>query len=269
MQIALIQNGPILGAKANNLAALTDTIGDEQFDLLLLPELFATGYYFEDKAQVNELAEEIAGGPTIAWMTDLARTRGGLVCGGLIERAGDELFNSAVIVGAKGPVLTYRKIHLFFEEPLWFAPGNRPPEVFWHGDISLGLMICFDWRFPEVARSLTLQGAQLLLHPANLIQPHCQTAMVTRSLENGIFTATANRIGSDTKTNGTKLTFTGRSQITSPEGEILVHAGQAETALLRVAINPLAAREKAVTEQNHLINDRQPWAYQAITNKPN
>ncbi|MFC1480964.1 nitrilase-related carbon-nitrogen hydrolase [Candidatus Neomarinimicrobiota bacterium] len=269
MQIMLIQNSPVLGAKSRNLAALTETIGKSQSDLLLLPELFATGYYFESRDQVSELAEEISGGTTIDWMVDLASASGGLVCGGLVERAGDDIYNSAVIVNADGPVLTYRKIHLFFEESRWFTPGNRPPEVYQHGAIYLGLMICFDWRFPEVARSLSLQGAQILLHPANLVQSYCQDAMVTRSLENGVYTATANRIGSDTKTTGESLIFTGRSQVTSPQGEILARASQVDTEVISIELEPELARDKAVTQYNHLLNDRQPWAYQEITDNRN
>jgi predicted amidohydrolase len=267
MKLVLIQNSPTLGAKSANIAALTETVGDEKFDLLLLPELFATGYFFENRETVSDLAEEISGGETIEWMTNLARTSGGLVCGGLIERDGDDLYNSAVIVGPEGPMLTYRKIHLFFEESFWFTPGNRPPAVYQHGEICLGLMICFDWRFPEIARSLTLQGAQILLHPANLVQPYCQEAMVTRSLENIVFTATANRIGSDIKTTGEDITFTGRSQVTNPQGEILVRAVHDETALLSIEVEPELANVKAVTKYNDLLGDRQPWAYQAITSE--
>jgi predicted amidohydrolase len=269
MQIVLIQNSPVLGAKTTNLAAITELVGKEQFDLLLLPELFATGYYFENSDQVSGLAEETSGGPTIDWMTDLARTRDGLVCGGFIERAGETLYNSAVIVNADGPLLTYRKIHLFFEERVWFSPGNRSPEIYRYGDICLGLMICFDWIYPEVARSLTLQGAQILLHPANLVLPHCQDAMVTRSLENGIFTVTANRIGSDTKTTGESVTFTGGSQATSPKGEILARASQSEIELIRLELEPELAREKTITKYNHLLDDRQPWAYTSITDNSN
>jgi len=92
---------------------------------------------------------------------------------------------------------TYRKIHLFYKEKLYFAPGENPPKVFNVNGVNIGVMICFDWIFPETARTLSLQGAELIAHPANLVLPYCQNAMITRSIENRVFTATANRVGSE------------------------------------------------------------------------
>jgi len=76
------------------------------------------------------------------------------------------------------------------------------------------MMICFDWFFPESARTLALKGAQLILHPSNLVMPYCQDAMITRSIENRVFSITSNRIGREGGYN-----FTGKSQIVSFDGK--------------------------------------------------
>jgi len=125
----------------------------------------------------------------------------------------------------------------------------------------IGMMICFDWAFPEIARSLALQGADLLCHPSNLVLPgHCQLAMRARCLENGIFAITANRCGEDRRPQGT-LRFTGRSQIVGTRGEVLVRA-PAATAAVRVAeIDPASSRDKNLTPRNHLLRDRRPEFY--------
>ena len=87
------------------------------------------------------------------------------------------------------------------------------------------MMICFDWIFPETARLLALAGADVIAHPSNLVLDWCQTAMVTRCLENNIFSVTANRYGTEKRT-GTSLTFTGGSRICAPRGQVLADAAE-------------------------------------------
>ncbi|UCD37096.1 MAG: acyltransferase [Fidelibacterota bacterium] len=264
MQLTLIQNQPRLGAVESNLEAARSIIEHIDFDLLLLPELFATGYFFSDETQARQLSEPVPSGPTTQFLIDQAKAKGAYICGGLAERDGAQLYNTAILVGPEGLMGRYRKLHLFYEEKHWFAPGDRPPKVYQLGNARVGMMICFDWRYPEVARILTLQGAQIILHPANLVQPYCQDAMVTRCLENGVFAATANRIGTDMRADSTSLAFTGRSQVVNPWGEILDRAPDAEPAIVTVDIDPARADEKYVTEHNHLMHDRRPEHYGLI-----
>ena len=264
MRLVIVQNNPLLGHVTDNLAAVRAALGETHFDLLVLPELFATGYYFNNRDQVEGLSEEIPDGPTIDFLQELAAGRGGFVCGGLVERSGGRLYNSAVLVGPEGIVTTYRKMHLFFEENLWFAPGDRPPAVHDLGFARVGLMICYDWRFPEVARSLALLGAQIMLHPVNLVQPYCQEAMITRCVENGVFAATANRVGIDTKLDGEQLQFTGRSQVIAPDGQRLCSAETDTPQVLSIDIDPAKADDKQITPHNHLLADRRPECYQTL-----
>ena len=151
---------------------------------------------------------------------------------------------------------TYRKIHLFNREPAVFSPGEQPPPVIDFGGHRFGVLICFDWAFPEVFRSLALQGAQMILHPANLVLPYCQAAMVTRSIENRIFTATANRTGPDRE-----LHFRGESQITAPDGEIVARAEGEFTGVLVADVDLSQADDKMITPFNHVLNDRRPELY--------
>src|SRR5262249_55396179 len=145
---------------------------------------------------------------------------------GFAESDGARLYNAALLVGPQGIVGSYRKLHLFMREKELFDAGETAPPVLHVSDVGVGLMICFDWVFPEVARTLALRGAQILAHPSNLVMPWCQAAMLTRSLENRVFSITANRTGSEPKPDGSTTTFTGRSQVVSPRGELLLRAPQ-------------------------------------------
>lgn len=122
------------------------------------------------------------------------------------------------MVGPGGITAVYRKVHLFYKERLWFSPGEEPFPVVDIGWTKVGLMICFDHLFPEAARTLSLAGAEVIAHPANLVLPeYGQLTMRVRALENGVFTVTANRIGTEDRA-GEPLRFTGESQIVSPKG---------------------------------------------------
>lgn len=261
MRLTIIQNLPIIGETANNIDAVELMLEGVDTDMILLPELFASGYYFHSSRQVQSLAEPVPGGTTTDRLIAMAKRANAIICAGLPERDGNKLFNSAVLVGPEGFIAVYRKIHLFFEESLWFTPGDMKLQVHDLPIGHVGMMICFDWRFPEVARSLALQGAQILLHPANLVQRPCQDAMITRCIENNVFAATANRIGTDTKPDSESLTFTGRSQIVAPDGRVLCSAPENEVWMETISINPADAIDKSVTQRNDLFADRRPEYY--------
>ena len=124
----------------------------------------------------------------------------------------------------------------------------------------LGVMICFDWIFPESARALALAGADVVAHPSNLVLPHCPDSMPVRALENRVFTATANRVGSDCDGRET-LTFIGRSRICSPRGAVLAEASATEPGVVAAEIDPREARDKALNPFNDLLGDRRPDLY--------
>ena len=139
-------------------------------------------------------------------------------------------------------------------------PGDKPVVVVETELGRIGMMICFDWIFPEICRSLALDGAQIICHPSNLILTYCQRAMFARSVENGVFTMTCNRIGAENRTDRI-LRFTGQSQILSPRGEIFAQSEADEEAIISSIIISAFADDKKLTPLNHLIEDRRPEFY--------
>ena len=272
MIVSLVQTAPILGETETNLNAAEALIGECDADLIVLPELFATGYFFESTEQSRVLAEPIPDGPTTLRLHRWARETGATIVAGIAESAPtrehpDRLFNSAVVVAPNGWLGTYRKTHLFYEETLHFTPGDSGFRVWTVTDrrgrsYRLGVMICFDWLFPESARALALAGADVIAHPSNLVLPHCPDSMPVRALENGVFTATANRVGQDSNGRET-LTFIGRSRICAPNAAVLAEAPRDAPGIVSAEIDPRSARDKALNPYNDKMESRRPAVYAA------
>jgi predicted amidohydrolase len=260
MILGIIQTSPAFGDKKANQQQIELLVEGKHADLWIMPELALTGYEFRNRAEAFEYAEEILDGESTKWLMEFCSKRNCHAVLGLPEREGKSVFNSAIVVGQEGLIGRYRKLHLFDREKERFDAGNLLLQVFDIGGAKIGLMICFDWRFPEVARTLTLRGAQILAHPSNLVIPYCQHAMITRSLENGVFCATVNRIGTETRA-GRSVTFTGGSQLVAPDGKILSSASTDCSACLVFEINPANADSKQATPHNHLLLDRRPEFY--------
>ncbi len=208
LRAAVVQTDPVFGEVARNVEEALALV-PAACDLAVLPELFATGYQFVDRAEAFALAETIPDGPTCRRLREFAAATGTTLVAGLAERAGDRVFNSAVLMRPDGTHELYRKVHLFWDEKLVFDPGNLGFPVFTACGTTIGVMICFDWIFPEAARTLALRGAQLICHPSNLVLPHCPNSMPVRALENRVFTLTANRVGREHRT-AAPLVFIGQ-----------------------------------------------------------
>lgn len=259
MRLGFLQYSPVLGDKSVNLKRVKEMLSDEKDALIVLPELCFTGYLFKTKKEVWSLAEEIES-PTVEYLTPIARDNNLFLVFGMIERVGERLYNSACLLSPDGSLKIYRKAHLFDREKLFFRPGNTEFPVF---DIEisgirvkLGLLICFDWIFPEPWRILALKGVHLIAHPANLVLPYCQSAMITRAIENRIFIITANRTGEERG-----VRFTGCSQVVRPDGEILIRVGKEVQGVWTVDCDPTEAANKKVTERNDIFRDRREDLY--------
>ena len=263
MRVGYFQFNPVFGEVAHNLDLITARLEQVDADLMVLPELFATGYQFTSQEEVSRLAEAVPDGPTTQRLLEIAARRKTTIVAGLAERTGTRYFNSAVVVGAKGFLGCYRKTHLFFEETLFFSPGDSGFQVWDIGAAKVGVMICFDWYYPESARTLALQGAEIIAHPSNLVLPNCPDSMVTRCLENRVFSVTANRIGSEARGGKDRLTFIGLSEVVSPRGRILHRAPRECEDITVVEIDPAEARNKALNTYNDLLRDRRPALYGA------
>ena len=232
--------------------------------LMVLPELFATGYQFAAGSEVDKLSEKVPEGFTTRALAELSRKHGMFLVAGIAERDGAKFYNSAVLTGPDGFIGLYRKTHLFFEEKLWFSPGDTGFPVFPTDAGMIGIMICFDWFFPESMRVLALQGAEVVAHPANLVLPYCPNAMPVRCLENKVYAVTANRVGTECRKEGPALTYIGTSQVTAPDGTIAARAPEKGDSLMVVEIDLEATRNKGINPFNDLFLDRRPEMYRIM-----
>ena len=264
MKAAFVQTSPVFGEVKANVDKAVAKLAKLDAALIVLPELFSTGYQFRSKKELLELAEEVPSGYATRSLIEAAKARGAYIVAGLAERAGKKAYNSAVLVGPRGLVGTYRKAHLFWNEKRFFTAGNTPFEVYNIGIARVGMMICFDWLFPEAARALALKGADIICHPSNLVLPHCPQAMITRCLENRVFAITANRIGVEQRVKGQKLKFIGQSQIVAPDGKILYRASINKEEIGIIEIDPKLARNKNITPLNNIFKDRRKKFYKPI-----
>ncbi len=256
MKIGFLQFQPEHKKKEKNLQKIREMLKDVFADIIVLPELFNTGYVFETKEELLPLAEEVPG-YTTNFLLDIAKEKDMCIVAGFPELSdGDKIYNSACAVLPDGKIHIYRKIHLFNKEKLIFEKGDKGFFVFEFKGVKIGLMICFDWIFPESARTLALKGAQIICHPTNLVLPYCQKALPIRALENRVFICMANRIGTE---KGIK--FTGKSLICAPDSSILISANETDECVKTVDIDPSLALNKKITELNHIFEDRRPEFY--------
>lgn len=260
MRVAIVQTDPIFGAKEDNIQQALSMMDSVEADLYVLPELFASGYNFIDKEEVHRLAEPFRDGYTYQQILQFTCQKKCFVVYGFAESDEGRLYNSAAIVGYEGTNGLYRKVHLFDREKLFFQPGNLGFHVFETKLGKIGIMICFDWYFPESARTLALMGAQVVAHPANLVLPNCPDGMRTRCLENRVFAVTADRIGTEMR-DGLSLTYIGQSQVISPRGEIIHRSPQDKPEITVKEIDLFQADDKTLNARNHLFKDRRPDMY--------
>ncbi|MBI4397004.1 MAG: hypothetical protein HY548_07915 [Elusimicrobia bacterium] len=259
-KIAVVQTSPVLGQKDKNLARALSLMQEEAADVYVLPELAMEGYNFTSREQVNALAELSGRGPAYEALQAFAQSRKAYVAYGFLERAKEGFYNASALLGPAGLISVYRKTHLFDREKLFFLPGDSGFQIYHLPFGVVGMMICFDWYFPEAMRTLALKGAQLVLHPSNLVLPHCPDAMLTRCLENRVFAATANRVGTEEGGEG-PLTFIGRSEVVSPRGEILARLGPAQEGVCAAECDLSSALRKDVTSRNDVFKDRRTEFY--------
>ncbi len=260
MKVGYAQLKTIFGEKQNNFDKVSDLLKDvDDVDLIVLPELFATGYTFTSIEEVESLSEN-EDGETSQFLQEMGKRTGAVIVGGFVEKFENKLCNSAMMVSKDGIIDIYRKLHLFNKEKKWFSPGNTKLKVNNVKGTKVGMMICFDWSFPEVTRTLSLLSVEVIAHPANLVLPFCQDAMKTRCFCNKLYAITANRIGTEKRGEDT-FEFTGRSQITSFNGEVLSSAPSDREYIDFVDIFPKKTQNKNINQYNNVHDDRREEYY--------
>ncbi len=201
-------------------------------DLVVLPEVFQRD--FGRPGEPLGPDAEPLDGPFVAALTARAAAHGGTWVAGMVERSGDpdRPFNTLVVVDADGLRATYRKIHLYdsfgFQESDRLLAGERTPVLFEAGGLGVGLMTCYDLRFPELARELSRAGAELLLVPSAWVAGprklrHWQTLVAARAVENVAYVAAVGQSGPR---------YTGHSVLVDPRGDVVVEAGTDDEVLV-------------------------------------
>jgi predicted amidohydrolase len=270
VKIACVQMEPIVGEKDRNVRRSIEFIeraADNGAKLIVLPELANSGYVFENREEAFGLSETIPDGPTVQAWSEVARRRGLHLVAGICERDGQALYNSSVVIGPEGHIGTFRKVHLWNEENLFFEPGNLGFPVFKTPLGRIATFICYDGWFPESYRLCALQGADIVCIPTNWVpipgqdpkrEAMANILVMAAAHSNSVFVAAADRVGTERG-----QPFVGQSIIVSytgwpiggpasPKDEEIVY-GEANLADAR--------RKRNWNEYNQVLRDRRSDVY--------
>lgn len=272
--VAVAQMEPKLGNMEDNLSTMSELIREiaskQRVDLIVFPELITSG--FELGVRFTDMAQRIPG-PSVNLIAQRANEYGVYVAFGMAtkEKVESVLYNSAVLVGPDGELVEhYNKIHLRGEERMAFREGYKMPTV--ETEIgTIGMMVGYDLAYPEVARSLALGGANILLAMANWEAANIdewKTYVRARAYENSVYVAAANRVGEDVT-----LTFGGDSMVVGPRGQIyasLVDEVDEDTGAPKsgYAVAKLDLdKVRKYREEFQFMQTRQPRSYRAVVKK--
>lgn len=272
--VGIVQMKPLLGEPEENLVKMSEMIGtiasQQKVDLIVFPELITSGS--ELGVQFTEVAQRIPG-PTVNLIAQRANDYGIFIAFGMVskEKVESVLYNSAVLVGPDGELVeVYNKVHLRGEERMAFREGYKMPVA--ETEIgNIGLMLGYDLAYPEVARSLALDGADLLCVMTNWEAANIdefKTYVRARAYENSVYVVAANRVGEDVT-----LTFGGESLIVGPRGEVfasLADETDDETGaplegftVARIDLDDVRKNR----EEFQFMQTRQPATYRTIVKK--
>jgi omega-amidase len=263
MRVALVQMDLCLGQPRRNRERAANLVRQAAAgaDVVLLPELWTTGYVLPELA--GNLADR-DGLPTGPFLSALAQEAGVYLVGSVADEENGRVYNRATVYGPDGRLLgRYDKVHLvpMMNEPQYLAAGDRLVSVDM-GGVSVGLAICYDLRFPELFRHLALRGVQVMIIPAEWPAErlhHWRTLLMARAIENQCFVLGCNRVGRDHAN-----AFAGHSMVVDPWGQVLAEAGDTETLLYAVLDLSQVA---AVRSQVPVFRDRRPELYD-LSRKP-
>ena len=261
MRVALYQCPPLPLDVAGNLKRLHQLAQEaNDADLLVLPEMFLTGYNIGMEA-VGALAEA-QDGPSAQSIATLAKNSGVAILYGYPERGADgQIYNAVQLIDANGQRLcNYRKTHLFgdLDHSMFSAGDDDFPLVELNG-WKLGFLICYDLEFPENTRRLALAGAELILVPTANMVPCDFVADVTvraRAFENQCYVAYANYCGQEGE-----IQYCGQSSIAAPDGQRIAQAGLDEALIVGTLDRQLMVDSRAA---NRYLLDRRPELYGAL-----
>lgn len=268
--VACLQFEPQFGQVEANLAEIDRLVREaaaKGAKILVLPELADTGYVFESAEELQELAAPIPEGRASQMLMGLAAELGVYIASGLCEKAGDTFYNSAIFCGPEGYLGTFRKLHLWNKEKLFFRPGDLGLPVFDTAFGKVGVAICYDGWFPETFRGLVAGGAELICVPTNWVpmpdqpaggEPMANVLHKAAAHSNGVAIACADRVGVERG-----QLFLGCSLIVGPRGWPL--AGPASPTHPEILIADVLfgdlENQRRVSERNNVWEDRRTDLY--------
>ncbi|GIC75683.1 carbon-nitrogen hydrolase family protein [Moritella sp. F3] len=251
MKITTVQMNVSYKNKTENIAAVSTLLNDADSlgEVVLLPELFSTGYLFNDPSEIHTLSESLDDSQTLLALQGLATLHNVLIVAGIAEKTEDGFYNTTVVVNKSGLQDKYRKMALTNVDKQYFSRG-RDIVTFEYLGVKFGLAICFDLWFPEIIRQYAEKGVDVLLHPANFGGEQSLHIARARAIENSMFVFTCNRIGSE-ETSAISGSYCGKSQAISPTGVPLMLCGS-DTEVQTITIDVGAGKDKKVIGVNLL-----------------
>lgn len=264
LKFAIIQMDVKAGDVAHNMevlqAKLNETVaGANKPDVIMFPEMWNTGYAL---TEIDNLAD-VEGKQTIALLSEFAKKHEVNIIGGSIaEKKSDGVYNTIYAFDRKGSIINdYSKLHLFrlMDEEKYLQAGDKLGHLEIDG-VQAAMMICYDIRFPELARSLALQGAKVLFVPAQWPNPrlhHWRTLLMARAIENQMYVIACNRMGTSGESE-----FFGHSIVIDPWGEIVAEAQDEDTILYGEVDLSVVEKVRATIP---IFEDRRPQFYSRVT----
>lgn len=232
IRLALLQSNLFLGKSEANIVHLSSLLikaMEKSPDVVILPEMWNTSY---DLRNLKENADR-DGCPSASQMSSLARKHSvNIIAGSISDIRNDKFYNSSYIFNRQGDLIErYDKIHLFglMNEESYLSSGEKRAH-FELDNVKCGLIICYDLRFPELSRTLALDGIDILFVPAQWPHPRLhpwRTLIQARAIENQMYVAAVNRVGKEGK-----ASFFGHSMVVDPLGEIILEGDEEESILV-------------------------------------
>lgn len=274
VNIAVAQMKPVLGEPEANIEKMLEMIGritsQQRVDLIVFPELITSG--IELGLRFTELAQRVPG-QAVNLLAKRAGEYGVTIAFVMVtkERVESVLYNSAILVGPDGELLdVYNKVHLRGEERMAFREGFKFPMI--ETDLGgIGLLIGYDLAFPEAARALTLEGAEIICVLGSWEAAHMdewKTYLRARAYENAVFMVGANRVGEDVT-----MTFGGESMVVGPRGQVYAsmagetdpESGAPQEGFVVARIDLDEVRRSR--EEFQLMQNRQPLVYKPVVRR--
>lgn len=270
MVIGAAQIDISIGEKVRNLDKCQQWLKrarEEKVDLLVFPECSVNGYVFNSFEEAYRNADAIPGEVSQTLESFCKESRVTIAIG-LLEKEGDKVYNTALLIGPQGIIGKYRKSHLLCLGVDRYTTPGQGLDVFSLPEVQVGILICYDMRFPEAARVEALKGAQVIVVPNNLpkgAEAYASFINRTRACENRVFLVSANRVGTEKG-----VEFIGKSQIVGIGGQILAEGSPNTEELILREITPSEANVKHIVNvpgeyEFDLLGDRRPKLYSEIT----